>query len=94
MEDYTAGLKCAMGPLCERVSMLGKLLQRPPRVRGREGREVIDLFAPSLGECTLYFVYTYIHTCTYIHTHTYAVAVSHYQSIHCVSSGASQLAIA
>lgn len=31
MEDYTAGLKCAMGPLCERVSELGKLLQRPPR---------------------------------------------------------------
>ena len=49
MDDYTAGLKCAMGPLCERVSVLGKLLQRPPRVRGRG---------------TLYSVYAYIHAHT------------------------------
>ena len=42
MEDYTAGLLCAMGPLTERVGVLRELLQRAPRVRGRGKRGVVE----------------------------------------------------
>ena len=39
VEEYTAGLLCALGPLTERVGVVRELLERPPKVREGEGVE-------------------------------------------------------